>query len=115
MLNFGLNKGWHFIAYTKTLATYRLFIDGEVAAEVYKPLLQFRFFKGNQLFTLLGTLNTNQLTGNVYVDDLVTLSVGLSAYEVKGLYNDGITGFLETMPVDPQGKVATTWSKLKSQ
>ena len=35
------------------------------------------------------------------------------SYEIKGLYKDGLQGFLEAMPVNPEEKVATTWSEIK--
>lgn len=106
---------WHHIAYTKTLSTYRLFINGEVITSEYKPDLRFFSFEGNRLTSFIGTLNDQELTGNVYVDDFIATSIGLSPYDIKGLYEDSVMPFLETMPVNPQGRLATTWGELKSQ
>ena len=106
---------WHHIAYTKAFSTYRLFINGEVITSEYQPDLPFGLFLGNRLLSMIGTLNNNELTGSVYVDDFFATSLGLSPYEIKGLYEDSVDTFLEVMPVDPQGKVATTWGKIKSQ
>ena len=49
------------------------------------------------------------LTGSVLVDEVGFFEIGFSVDEVKGLYDDGLTDFLEAMPVDPREKVATTW------
>ena len=50
-----------------------------------------------------------------YVDDFVVLSIGLSPYEVEGLYEDGIITFMEAMSVSPEGRITTTWAEIKSQ
>ena len=50
------------------------------------------------------TLNENfdiekgaKASGKLYLDDVVMLEVGLSVYEVKGLYEEGLQDFLEAM------------------
>ena len=53
-----------------------------------------------------------QSSGNLEVGFFET---GFSLYEVSGLYHQGLTTFLNTMPVDPQAKAATTWGALKRQ
>ena len=39
--------------------------------------------------------------------------IGFSMDEVKGLYDDGLTDFLEAVPVDPREKVARAWGVIK--
>ena len=106
---------WHHIAYTKYLDTYYIFVDGDVTAETFQaidPLLWL--FGGDYTATLIGGLS-EPLTGNVYIDDLVVLSIGLSPYEVTGLYENKIPKFMEAMPVSPQGRLTTTWGEIKFQ
>ena len=52
---------------------------------------------------------------NTLVDEVGFFETGFSAYEIEGLYKDGLETFLEVMPVESQGKLATTWGGLKSQ
>ena len=106
---------WHHIVYTKYLDTYYLCVDGEVIAEKFEsinPLL--RIFTGDVTSNSIGAFQ-GTLTGNVYVDDFVVLSIGLSPYEVEGLYEDGIITFMEAMSVSPEGRITTTWAEIKSQ
>ena len=109
------NNQWHHITYTKYLDTYYIYVDGQPIIEEFEyidPLL--RLFIADTTFMSVASFEGN-LTGNVYVDDFVMLSIGLSPYEVKGLYEDGITTFMEAMPVNPQGRLATTWGAIKAQ
>ena len=98
---------WHHIAFTKYADTYTLFIDGEV---VKKERIDayLGFVSDSTLIIVTGTSDEN-LTGTVLVDEVGFFETGFSVYEVKGLYDDGLTDFLEAMPVDPRAKVATTW------
>ena len=106
---------WHHIAFTKYLDTYYIFVDGEVVGKVHRTIeFEQQFFVGDYTITSITALG-NAITGNVYIDDLLILSIGLSPYEIKGLYNDGIANFIEAMPVEAQGKVATTWGEIKAQ
>ena len=106
---------WHHITYTKYLDTYYIYVDGQPIIEKFEEInpLQ-RIFSADATFMSIASFQGN-LTGNVYVDDFVMLSIGLSPYEVKGLYEDGITTFMEAMPVNPQGRLATTWGAIKAQ
>lgn len=108
------NNRWHHIVYTKYLDTYYLYVDGEVITETFEsinPLL--RIFTGDYTTISIGSFE-GTLTGNVYIDDFVVLSIGLSPYEAEGLYEEGIATFMEAMPVSPQGRVPTTWGALKA-
>ena len=63
------------------------------------------------LLTIATGAENNQ---NTLVDEVGFFEVGFSAYEIAGLYEDGLETFLEAMPVESQGKLATTWGELKS-
>ena len=70
------------------------------------------FVSDSTLIAIRGE-SDEDLTGTVLVDEVGFFETGFSVYEVKGLYDDGLTDFLEAMPVDPRAKVATTWGALK--
>lgn len=101
---------WHHIAYVLFADTYTLFIDGE--AVLSQPAVVHPGFLGDLvLLTIMGSEN-NQ---NTLVDEVGFFETGFSAYEIQGLYEDGLETFLEVMPVEAQGKLATTWGELKSR
>ena len=102
---------WHHIAFTKYAHTLTLFVDGEAVKT--QRSTDYLGFVGDSTFILVGGSSKVNLTGSVYVDELGFFETGFSIYEIKGIYNDGLTRFLEAMPVDPQEKTATTWGALK--
>ena len=102
---------WHHIAFTSYGYTHRLFVDGEIEKQ---KRVGYMGFGGD--FTALGVIGeTDKRVSNVLIDDLAFFEIGLGSYAIKGLMRDGIDTFLETMPVDPQSKVATTWGDLKTR
>lgn len=107
---------WHHVAYTKYANTYSLYIDGEQVKEDHYTNY-VGFFGENTLISVdaYGDGDNPSLTGNVFIDELGFFETGFSTYEISGLYDDGLSGFLEAMPVDPQEKTATTWGALKQQ
>ena len=102
---------WHHIAYTKYADTYTLFIDGEAVKTEH--LDDYLGFVSDSTLIFISGESDEELTGTVLVDEVGFFETGFSVYEVKGLYDDGLTDFLEAMPVDPRAKVATTWGALK--
>lgn len=64
------------------------------------------------LLTIVTSAENNQ---NTLVDEVGFFETGFSAYEIEGLYEDGLETFLEVMPVKSQGKLATTRGELKSR
>ena len=104
------NNKWHHIAYTLFANTYSLFIDGE-------PVLthEATVFPGYYGDMILFLTMSPDSTRKTRIDEVGFFETGFSSYEIKGLYDDGLTKFLETMPVNPQGRVTTTWGELKSQ
>ena len=106
---------WHHIVYTKYLDTYYLYVDGEGVTETFQPIDPLlRIFIGDYTLSLINAFQ-GTFTGDVYVDDFVLLSIGLSPYEVEGLYENGIATFMEAMSVSPEGRVTTTWGEIKSR
>ena len=105
------DSSWHHIAYSKYADTYTLFIDGEVVKKEHST--DYLGFVSNSTLIIIAGKTDENLTGTVFVDEVGFFETGFSVYEVKGLYDDGLTDFLEAMPVDPREKVTTTWGVLK--
>lgn len=104
---------WHHIVFSKIITTYTLYVDGEPVASAFgEPTPKLI---GERVVFYISNLSDNDLIGEVLIDDLGYFETGFSPYDVKGLYNDGLTKFLETMPVSPQGRLTTTWGHIKSQ
>lgn len=103
---------WHHIALSRYRGTNALFIDGEIVAKEYLPSLAR--FEG--VFTSINISTTTDVsfTGEVYVDEVGFFRTGFNPYEMQGLYENGLTKFLETVSVNSQGRLATTWGELKS-
>ena len=107
------NNRWNHIAFTRYANTYTVFLNGEVMASQESKL--YGRFMGNMTVLGIGTAEEKSLTGSAYFDDVGFFETGFSIYEIKGLYNDGLTKFLEVMPIDPQDKVTTTWGEIKNR
>ena len=108
------NNRWHHIAFARYANTLSLYIDGSSVAS--HQTTKFPEFLGN--YTCLGIFGAASgvdFTGNVLVDDAGFFETGFSSYEIKGLYDDGLSDFLEAMPVNPEEKVATTWGEIKTR
>ena len=102
---------WHHIAFTKFSDTAFLFVDGEVVKQERQRYLGF-VGDGTFISITPNSIDTT-LTGSVFLDEVGFFEIGFSVYEIKAIYDNGLTDFLEAMPVDPQGKTATTWGALK--
>ena len=107
------DNSWHHLAFTKYSDTLRLFIDGEMVNE--QSSSDYLGFVSDNTFINLSTSNDADITGNLFIDELGFFETGFSIYEIEGLYEDGLSDFLEAMPVDPEEKVATTWGKMKTR
>ena len=99
---------WNHVAFSLTEDFYRIFVNGEVVKE-----------RRNEGYTGFVGTNTSILVlstsaGNHYIDEVGFFETGFSSYEVKGLYKDGLSKFMEVMPVNPEGLVTTTWADIKS-
>ena len=105
------NNQWHHIAFTKYGHTYALFIDGELIGDFHTRT--YHQVQADFPLILVGG-SSSGIQGNAIIDNLGYFDTGFSPFEIKALYTNGLYNFLEVMPVDPQGKIATTWGKLKS-
>ncbi len=101
---------WHHIAFTKYGHIYSVFIDGKTITSVYEPAY---FSTKGDVFHVQAFISEPGFQGTAMVDNLGFFEVGFSPFEIKALYNNGLYNFLEVMPVDPQGKIATTWASLR--
>lgn len=99
---------WHHLVFSLSEDFYRLFIDGDIVEE--KRNGGDVGFVGNDTFILI----SNRTDQTAVIDEVGFFETGFSPYEVRGLYADGLTTFLETMPVHPEGLATTTWGALKS-
>ena len=102
---------WHHVAFTKYKATYALFIDGEISRRVH-AIEDLGFVGDNTFIYVAGKLGEN-LIDSVFVDETAFFKTGLSVNEIAMIYNDGLSDFLEAMPVNSQEKVAMTWGEIK--
>ena len=107
------NNRWHHIAFTRYANTISLYIDGRSVAS--RKTTKSPEFLGNYTCLEISGASGVNFTGDVLVDDAGFFETGFSSYEIKGLYNDGLSDFLEAMPVNPQGRLTTTWGSMKSQ
>ena len=105
--NISDNK-WHHIAYTLFANTYTLYIDGELVLEHEATV--FPGYYGDMILFIIAAPDS---TRKSLIDEVGVFETGFSTYEIKGLYKDGLTKFLETMPVSPQSRLTTTWSEIK--
>ena len=103
---------WHHIAFTKYGHTYALFIDGELIGDLHTST----YYQVQADFPLIFVGgSTSGIQGNAIIDNIGFFETGFSPFEIKAMYQNGLYNFLEVMPVDPQGKIATTWGEIKSQ
>ncbi len=102
------NNRWHHIAYTLFANTYTLYIDGESVLEHEATV--FPGYYGDMVLFIVAAPDS---TRKSLIDEVGLFETGFSAYEIEGLYDDGLTDFLEAMPVSPENQLTTTWSEIK--
>lgn len=88
---------WHHIAFAKYANTYTLFIDGEVV--VKQRSTKHPKFLGELTTILIGVINKPSIIGSVLVDEAGFFETGFSIYEIRGLYEDGLSEFLAAMNI----------------
>ena len=112
-----INDGkWHHFAFSLSEDFYRVFIDGNIMFEKRSDeYIGFLGFEGSIIgvFAVTGT-DEREINKPAFVDEVAFFEIGFSSYEVKGLYKDGLSKFMEVMPVNPEGLVTTTWADIKS-
>ena len=117
-VDISINDGkWHHFAFTLAEDFYRVFVDGDIVFEEREDdYIGFLGFEGSIIVVnAVKGADDRYLNKPAFVDEVGFFETGFSAYEIEGLYEDGLADFLEAMPVESQGKVATTWGELKSR
>ena len=102
---------WYYLAYTHTddsNGLVEIYVDGEVtySEESGNPVAPAQ----NTSAVTIGTWGGEAWTGSV--DEVRLWNRALSADEIKATMNQDAESFLT--PVEPQGKLATTWANIKS-
>lgn len=108
--NIADNK-WHHIAFTRYGQTYALFIDGQLLGTLHSTT----YYKAEAAFPNLFVGANGVIQGKAIIDNLGFFETGFSPFEIKAMYQMGLYEFLNVMPVDPQGKIATTWGEIKAR
>lgn len=107
-------KKWYHIAGTYDGNIVEMYVDGEPESEqgaldaggnAWKPEWGGKIQLGQPLQLKFGS---ESFTGGI--DEIVILSRALEAEEIKQLLN----GWEDAFDVDPKGKLATTWARIKS-
>ena len=109
--NLSDNK-WHHIAFTSYEGIYNLFIDGQLAAR--RHVNEYISIWGDKTSIYVTNANAKgSFNDRILVDELGFFETGLSIYEVRAVRQFGFDAFLKAMPVEPTGKLATTWGDIK--
>ena len=112
-----VDNEWHHVVFSLSEDFYSLYLNGTLLKRErnngYVGFVVDETFVNIQLNDNSDVEEGATTSGELYVDDVAMFEVGLSIYEVQGLYDDGLSDFLEAMPVHPQQKMATTWGELK--
>ncbi len=103
---------WHHIAFTSYEGVYNIFIDGELAAR--RHVNDYISVWGEK--TNIYVTNANyqgDFNDRILIDELGFFETGFSIYEVRAIRQSGFDAFIEAMPVEPKGKITTTWGNIK--
>lgn len=108
----GDNK-WHHFAVTRYAKTLALFIDGE-KVESKRFGNYMNVVADNTLVSVKSIKDPIQSA--IRIDELGFFESGFSVFEIKALYEskNGLEGFFEAMPVNPNELVSETWGNIKS-
>ena len=102
---------WHHIAFTRYERIYNIFIDGELATR--RHLNDYLSVWGDKTSIYVTNANAQgSFSSRILVDELGFFESGFSVYEVRAI-RSGIDAFIEAMPVEAKGKLATTWGDIK--
>lgn len=104
-----IDNEWHHIAYTYHSRTHQMFVDGEI---VFQEKSGITNIDGSLTSVSIGNIRGDPIRGTL-IDDAGIFAIGLQPYQIRQIYNNKLSNFINAMPVDPQEKVATTWASLK--
>lgn len=101
------NNTWHHIGFVINQTQMRLYLDG---VQVYSDTFSaHQSFNGVGTYTLANALE--EARGSV--DNIGFFKNDFSDAQVKHIYDKGLASIISIAPVEPGGKVATTWGALK--
>lgn len=103
---------WHHIAFTTYGGIYTLYVDGNIAARS-RAREDLIAIGSKTSVGVYAAPDAGRILGDVLIDELGFFEIGFSVYEIREIYKNGFRNFLRAMPVDLQGKIATTWGDLK--
>ena len=125
-----MDNRWHHIVFTLDQIQYVITIDGKIifrkVPEQWKRHTEPNWKGEEKVPAYIGYVgdktvisielapDNKKINGQIFFDDVIFYEEAFSATDIQELYNNGLKDFLEVMPVDPQGKVATTWGEIKS-
>lgn len=99
---------WHHVAATYENPNFKLYIDGEVDAEV-SPAADP---ESNDSPLYIGGCDIGNYWMTGAIDEVVLYSRALSEAEIADLIADGM---VSVTPVEPAAKLVTTWSQIKAK
>jgi len=108
MIGWEVDK-WSHIAVTYDGAKCRIYLNGSEATN-FDCDLDVTTGSGT---VLMGCFNEKKNYYKGLLDDVAIFSVALGADQINDIMNNGL--LFETTSVNPAGKLATTWSHIKSQ
>ncbi len=106
-----MDNNWHHIAYSHYGGIHRFYVDGEIVFQQEDKVLKI---EGSFTSVSIGDLK-GTFTGRALFDDVGIFGINLSNRDIQNIYNQPLSNFINTMPVNPQGRLTTTWGKIKSQ
>ena len=98
---------WHHVAYVVSRNSMKLYLNGTQI--VNRSVSAHPYFSGTGSFVSIG------YDARGSVDDVGFFKNNLTSAQVKLIYDIGLPFVIGIAPVDPSGKVETTWAALKKR
>lgn len=99
---------WHHVAATYEQPNFKLYIDGELDAEVAPDGVP----ESNESPLYIGGCDIGNYWMTGAIDEVVLFDRALSEAELSELIEDGMAS---VTPVEPAGKLTTTWGQIKNR
>lgn len=104
---------WFHLAYVVTTGTMKCFVNGAITKETANAALKDLPGDTDTSDFLIGRTWEDQRFLGGAMDEVALFNVALSDDEIKRIAEDGLERVTGITAVDPTGKLATTWSKVK--
>jgi concanavalin A-like lectin/glucanase superfamily protein len=104
---------WFHLAYVITPGVMKCFVNGAVAKETANAALKDLPGDGDTNDFLVGRTWEDQRFLGGAMDEVALFTVALSDDEIKRIADNGLERGIGLAAVDPAGKLATTWSKIR--